>query len=302
MTFERPLRFLIALTLAYAAAPAAATTVLATNGEVSVTTDDFEAEMLRIPKAQRFEFRASAQRLAKMVESILITKTLAAAARKNGTDRDPLARKEIELNADKVLARWERERREEAIQVPDLSRRAREIYLANPDKYSIPASYHTSHILIDTKCRSRDAAFARAAEARREILAGMDFAAAVARFSDDPTAPRNKGDLGFLAADQLAAEFAQAAAGLKPGELSEPVQTQFGVHIIRMVEARPRQPRRFEDMKGAIVDELRQEYVRLKSDEIMNAIRADPAIKVNSQAIDALKTQVGPPADATKPR
>ena len=300
MTNLHSLLFIFALFLG--ALPAAAATVLATNGEVTVTSDDFEAEMLRMPKEQRHEFRASGQRIAKVVENLLTTKTLAAAARKNGIDRNPLVRQEIELNAEKVLARWERERLEEAIVVPDLSKRAREVFLANPGKYTIPAYYRTSHILVDMKCRTREAALARASEARKEVLGGLDFAAAVARYSDDPTAARNKGNLDAMPAEGLVPEYIEAVRKLKPGELSEPVVTQFGVHVIRLVETTPAVARRFEEVQAVIVEELRQEFLRTKSDEISAGIRTDPAIKVNSEAIDALKTRVGAPPEAAKPR
>jgi parvulin-like peptidyl-prolyl isomerase len=266
---------------------------------VSVTAEDFEAEMLRIPKEQRFEFRASAQRIGTVVENLLVTKTLAAAARKSGIDQAALTKREIELTAEKVLARLERERLEEAIQVPDLSKRAREIYLASPSKYAIPANLHTQHILVDTKCRTRDAAFARAAEARKEILAGLDFGEAAMRYSDDAVANRNKGDLGAMSAERLAREYAEVAEKLKPGELSEPVATQFGVHIIKMVAIIPAKPRSFDEVKDQIIAELRQDYLRGKSAEITTRIRTDPAIKINVEAMDALKTQIATPPAAT---
>jgi parvulin-like peptidyl-prolyl isomerase len=290
------------LALATLALPSTASPVLATNGQVSVTAEDFEAELLRIPKEQRFEFRASAQRIGKLVENILVNKALAAEARKQGLDKAVLAQREMELAAEKVLARLERERLEEAIQVPDLSKRARELYLANPGKYAIPASYHTQHILVDTRCRTRDAAMARAAEARKEIVAGLDFAEAVKRYSDDSVAARTQGDIGLLSADRLAPEYAAAAGKLKPGELSEPVQTQFGFHIIKLVAATPSKARRFEEVRDEITAELRQDYLRAKSEEITTRIRSDPAIKINVEAMDALKTQIPAPAAASMSR
>lgn len=295
-SFRSPL---ICVALMALALPSAASPVLATNGEVAVTAEDFEAELQRIPKEQRFEFKASPQRIGTVVESLLVTKALAAEARKQRLDRNNLAQREMELAAEKVLARLERERLQDAIQVPDMAKRARELYLANPGNYAIPASYHTQHILVDTKCRTREAALARAAEARKEILAGLDFAEAVKRYSDDSVANRTLGDIGLLSADRLAPEYAEAAGKLKPGELSQPVQTQFGVHVIKLIAAVPAKPRRFEEVKEEITAQLKQDYLRAKAEEITLRIRSDPAIKINVEAMDALKTQI--PAPATAP-
>jgi parvulin-like peptidyl-prolyl isomerase len=88
----------------------------------------------------------------------------------------------------------------------------------------------------------RDAAQALALiiEVQQKLGAGEDFAALAAQYSDDPGSKTQGGDLGWFARDQgLVKEFEDAAFSLEPGKISDPVQTQFGYHLIRVDEVDP---------------------------------------------------------------
>jgi len=102
---------------------------------------------------------------------------------------------------------------------------------------------HASHILVDTE----DEAKAVLAELKK----GGDFAAIAKQKSKDPGAA-NGGDLGYFTQDQMVPEFAQAAFKLEAGQLSDPVKTQFGWHIIKVEEKRKRKAPDFEQVKSQI--------------------------------------------------
>ena len=141
------------------AAPAwAQDTVLAKNAWTTVTKADFDAEIERIPENQRFTFLSSAERVAQTVKNILVNKTLAAQARAEKIDQEPAVQAEIAATAGKVLARHRLERAEAALKVPDFTKRAEELYRASPGKYAEKDVVHTMQILVDTKCRTADAA------------------------------------------------------------------------------------------------------------------------------------------------
>ncbi|RME73865.1 MAG: parvulin peptidyl-prolyl isomerase, partial [Planctomycetota bacterium] len=95
------------------------------------------------------------------------------------------------------------------------------------------------HILVQFKGaarsrtdRSEQQALARAREVLEKLRAGGDFAALAREYSDDPSAAQNGGDLGAFSRSQMVPEFAEAAFRLKVGEISEPVKSPFGYHII----------------------------------------------------------------------
>lgn len=84
------------------------------------------------------------------------------------------------------------------------------------------------------------------------LEAGEEFAAVAQDVSQDPGSARNGGDLGFFTAGRMVAPFSEAAFALEPGEVSEPVETQFGWHVIKVEERRETQMPTFEEMREQI--------------------------------------------------
>jgi peptidyl-prolyl cis-trans isomerase C len=84
-----------------------------------------------------------------------------------------------------------------------------------------------------------------------QLKSGSDFAALAKEKSKDPGAA-DGGDLGYFTKDQMVPEFAEVAFKMYPGQLSNPVKTQFGWHIIKVEDKRTKQPPQFETVKGQI--------------------------------------------------
>jgi peptidyl-prolyl cis-trans isomerase SurA len=95
---------------------------------------------------------------------------------------------------------------------------------------------HVRHILMKTNELTDDATVKQKLSALRErILKGEDFAGLAQTVSEDPTSAAEGGDLGWTSPDAFVPEFAQAIAPLKDGEISEPVHSQYGWHIMQML-------------------------------------------------------------------
>ena len=127
---------------------------------------------------------------------------------------------------------------------------------------AMPREYHARHILVDDK--------AAADAVTQEIKDGADFAALAKKHSKDSSS-ESGGDLGWFTPDSMVKPFADAVVALQPGEItSEPVQSQFGWHVIKLEDSRASAPPPFEDVKDrvkllvqrqrlqAYLDELRQ--------------------------------------------
>lgn len=99
-----------------------------------------------------------------------------------------------------------------------------------------------SHILIslsqDASPTDTLAAYQRAIGLRTKLINGLDFGTAAVQYSDDPSAKSNKGDLGYFTAMQMVYSFESAAYSLKVGEISNPVRSRFGYHLIRVSDRR----------------------------------------------------------------
>ncbi len=98
----------------------------------------------------------------------------------------------------------------------------------------------------------------RADEVKAKIAAGEDFAKLASEFSADSGSKNQGGDLGFSAGDSFPAEFESALAKLKVGEVSAPVKTEAGVHIIKLISERGSKPPTLEESKASIADQLKR--------------------------------------------
>jgi len=144
---------------------------------------------------------------------------------------------------------------------------------------------HARHILFKTsELVSLSEAQRRAAQLRERLLHGEDFAQAARAHSDDIGSAANGGDLGWVNPGQMVPEFEKAMDALKPGEISQPVASQFGVHLIQVLARRERDvshERAVADARNQIharkADERYEQWLRQLRDEAYVDYRLDPA-------------------------
>jgi peptidyl-prolyl cis-trans isomerase C len=103
---------------------------------------------------------------------------------------------------------------------------------------------HARHILVETEAE------AKAIEA--ELKKGADFAEEAKKKSKDPSGAANGGDLGYFTKDQMVPEFTEAAFKLDKGQISDPIHTQFGWHIIKVEDKRVKPTPKFEEVKSQV--------------------------------------------------
>lgn len=131
--------------------------------------------------------------------------------------------------------------------------------------------YNASHILVETE----EAALALVEAARAE---GADFAALARENSTGPSGPSG-GELGWFGPDAMVAPFQEAVAAMEPGTVSEPVQTQFGWHVIRLNETRIAEAPPLESLRGELTQQLQAEAVEARLatlEEQSDISRTDP--------------------------
>jgi len=141
---------------------------------------------------------------------------------------------------------------------------ARQYYESNLPKFQGPEMRHASHILIKADssmtAAERDAAKAKAEKLYQELSADPSrFAELAKKDSQDPGSAANGGDLGEFTRDSMVKPFADAVFAMKVGELSKPVLTEFGYHIIRLDGIKPGTTASFESVKGEIVSQLAED-------------------------------------------
>jgi len=219
---------------AVAAAPALATV----NGKEisSQLFDTFLQAVTGKPAAE-----ATPEQKTQMLDQ-LVNMTLAAqAAEKDGLLKDPLVAARADLLHTQILAEAASEKYIKAHPVSETEVKAEyDTQVAN-----MPKEYKARHILVETKEIAQSLI--------RDLAAGGDFAKLAKAESKDPGSAKNGGDLGWFSASTMVKPFADAVAALEKGQTTkEPVQTQYGWHVIQLEDMRAPQAPAFDDVKKQV--------------------------------------------------
>ncbi len=140
----------------------------------------------------------------------------------------------------------------------------RQYYDAHPDEFKRPEQVRASHILVQSEDEAK----------RIDALAkapGADFAALAKQYSTDTVSKDKGGDLGYFARDQMVKEFADTAFSLRSGDISNPVKSQFGWHIIKVVDHRPAGQPSFDEAK----EQVRKQALGKRQSDTFEKLLAD---------------------------
>jgi peptidyl-prolyl cis-trans isomerase C len=144
--------------------------------------------------------------------------------------------------------------------------------------------WNASHILVESEAEAREIA--------AMLADGGDFAALAQERSTGPSGPRG-GELGWFGSGQMVPEFEEAVQGLEPGGVSEPVQTQFGWHVVRLNERRDRAAPPLEEVRPQVEQELRSRNLQAMIDRLTGDaeiermdVELDPALIRDAELLD----------------
>ncbi|MGQ9427395.1 SurA N-terminal domain-containing protein [Gilvimarinus sp. F26214L] len=132
----------------------------------------------------------------------------------------------------------------------------REQYEQEVSAFESNVERHAAHILIEPKDDGSEEAILQ--DIQQRLAAGEDFAALAEEYSEDFGSRNMGGDLGVTSGDTFPDEFEQALANLEEGEVSEPVRTDAGYHLIKLLEVRGAEPPTFEEDRNRIANALKQ--------------------------------------------
>lgn len=173
---------------------------------------------------------------------------------------------------------------------------AKDFYAKNTKQFEVPEQRRASHILIAVSPTAPEAE--RKAAEQKALLLSQEakknpaaFAELAKKNSQDPGSAVNGGDLGFFSRDSMVKPFADAVFGMKKGDVSAPVLSKFGYHVILLTDSRPGKTRSYEEARGDIMTELKKQQAARKFNEL-----ADKFSSSVYEQPDSLK----PVADAMK--
>jgi peptidyl-prolyl cis-trans isomerase C len=173
---------------------------------------------------------------------------------------------------------------------------AQKIYNARVSELKPEVEFAARHILVDSE--------AKAKELRDKIVGGADFQQVAKENSSDTGSKEQGGFLGYFGAGQMVPEFEAAVAKMQKGQVSEPVKTNFGWHIIKLEDRRNKLPPTFEQVKETIMNSLAVRKAQEKSAELRGKAKVDyvdvdmkklveEAQKKQAEALEAAKKAAG---------
>lgn len=243
--------------------------VVLTVGDEQITKSMFELILGTLSDAARAQVQTPEARR-KLAEQIVELKVMAQEGRRRRLDLDPELQMEIVLQAERILAA--RTYQQLVAEPPD-EEMLRAYYDEHRDDYEQATG---SHILIrfegspiEVREGQEDLtdveALQKISELRDRILAGEAFADVAKAESDDQASGSNGGDLGEFRRGEMIEEFTDTAFTIPIGEVSDPIKTQYGYHLITI---RERGFIPFEEVKDEIAEKLAPQIGRQKVDEL----------------------------------
>lgn len=256
-----------------------------------VIKSEINSELMRMPEPSRARLLSNPDGLQQLVSNLLVRRLLANEAVCDGLDKDASVRASLAMAQERILsdARLAIIDQQDAPNDAALEAFARSAYQAAGAKFDRPPQWRVSHILIDNKGPD---SLQMARDLLVKLRAGASFAELARVHSIDTGSAARGGDLGFFSAGQMVRPFEDATKALQqPGDLSEPIETQFGYHIIRLDERREKSRQQFDEVRSTLIDEARtalaNEVHSRKAASLSNSFVFD------RQAIEALSKSSG---------
>ena len=132
-------------------------------------------------------------------------------------------------------------------------------YDGNITQYQTPEQVRASHILLNVAGKDEAAVRKQAEGVLAQVKAGGDFAELARKFSEDEGSKVNGGDLDYFSRGRMVPEFEAAAFALEPGQVSDLVRSQFGFHIIKVVDKKPAVTRSLDEVRAQIEEQLKRQ-------------------------------------------
>ena len=146
-----------------------------------------------------------------------------------------------------------------------------------------PEEVRVEHLLVSMEDLSFDGFVARVREVESQITSENDFVDLIAQYSDDPSAARNNGDLGYFPRGRMQPAFSDAAFSLlEPGEIVGPVMTSFGAHFIRFIDRKEEQSLPFGEVELRLIKQIKKEMQA----QLRKAILAEIIDEVQSDLVE----------------
>jgi len=254
--------------------------VVAKVNNAVITTEDFINNFKRLPQWAQERFSSEEGRK-QFLEELIKRELLYQEAKRRGLDKEKEFIEKIEeYKRMTLLSTFIKKEIEEKATVSD--KEVREYYDNNTEQFRTD-QVKASHILVDTEEEARDIL--------KRIKNGEDFAELAKRFSKDRGSASRGGDLGFFGRGRMIPEFEKVAFNLSKGEVSEPLKTRFGYHIIKVTDKKEGTQLALKDVKDRIREKLLAEKQGNLFESLVNSLMKEGKIERKIEGLKSIKLQ-----------
>jgi peptidyl-prolyl cis-trans isomerase D len=148
-------------------------------------------------------------------------------------------------------------------------------YNSGIEQYTTPEQVRASHILFKTDGKDDAAVKAKAEDVLKQAKAGADFAELAKKYSEDESSAKNGGDLDYFSKGRMVPEFDEVAFTLQPGQISDLVKTQFGYHIIKVVDKKAAATKTLAEVRPQITDQLAYERAQAQAADLAQKLEKE---------------------------
>ena len=251
-------------------------------GSVTITQDDVSRELKGLPEQiqRMFEGPEGAE---KFVDELVKKEMLYQEAKKKGFESNPDYQKKLEDFKKLTLISLLLEKEIEDKAKPS-DKDVKDYYEKHKADLTANNQIRASHILV----KSED----DAKKILDQLKKGGDFAKIAKEKSIDTGSAKNGGDLGFFSRGQMVPEFEKAAFNLKEGEVSGPVKTQFGYHIIKVTGRKEGKVVEFDKVKDLLTQKVTAEKQKEAFDSYMEGLKKSYTVEKNKEAIASVGSSI----------
>lgn len=248
---------------------------LAKVGNTTVTQSDYDREFQALPDYAQQLF-ADAQGKEKFLNEIINKEMLYQEAVKKGLDKTSDFQKKLE-EFKKLTLVTELFEKEIMAKAKISEQEVKDYYDKHKEEFTPTTQIKASHILVKTEDEAKNVL--------QRLQKGEKFGNIAKAVSLDPGSAKNGGDLGYFTKGQMVPEFEKAAASLNIGDISIPVKTQFGYHIIKVTDRKKGSVIEFEKIKDMISQKLSGEKQKEAFDQYIAELRKNYKVEINKDVI-----------------
>ncbi len=245
------------------------TDVLAVVGDREITNDDLDTLIQSLNPQTAMQFQSEAGRRNLLTE-LTNQELFYLEAIDNGLDKDPEYLSEVEKAKAGILKQYSLSKLMNEIAVTEDE--IANYYIENKSQFSASPGVKASHILVDT--------LEQAQSIEEQIKGGLSFEDASKEHSKCPSKAQG-GDLGFFSKGMMVPEFEEAAFGMEEGQMSGPVKTQFGYHLIKVCEKRNDGMKTIDEVRDQIGNQLMGKKQQEMYMQKVNTLKEKYPVKIN---------------------